>query len=407
MLFVQPSQSTYSSGGSYADQGTKGGGRGTFGRHGRGRGGRRGKHAPPKTAGSSALKTTESSSGQGKQPAQMAWCELCRVDCNTLEILEQHKNGKRHKRNLKLQEELQNLSRQLAVQNPQMPAPKCKSENLPSEPALKENKPESEAGGKAERSGAPSSEGSIRKDRSGGRSGFKRKMRGGGRGGKSMRAYDGSRRPVEPPKLKQMVPLICDLCNVKCESQVVFESHVAGKKHLANVKRFQSHKEAFGEGIQALYPTIPNLPSTSIIPQSHQEVPQEAYALASTMLSPYNLPDPQAARAALAQLLHQHGIHDAQTLIAQLIPYLLAQFQVPGSLAAAPPAGLGMVDSENTQTQAPQLSSAAGKQHSAASAEAQSLRNQVDRPLETNGDGAEPDPSVPEKATANVGECNK
>uniref|UniRef100_A0A7C9D9F2 U1-type domain-containing protein n=1 Tax=Opuntia streptacantha TaxID=393608 RepID=A0A7C9D9F2_OPUST len=336
----------------------------------------------------------------------MAWCELCRVDCNTLEILEQHKNGKRHKKNLKLQEELHNLSKQLSVENPQVPLPKSKPETLPSEPVPKGIKSESEAGGKSEPSGAPPSEGSIRKDRTGVRGGFKRKMRGGGRGGKSMRAYDGSRRPVEPPKPKQMVPIICDLCNVKCESQVVFESHVAGKKHLANVKRFQSHKEAFGEGIQALYPTIPNLPSTSIIPQANQEVPQEAYALASTMLSPYNLPDPQAARTALAQLLHQHGIHDAQTLIAQLVPYLLAQFQAPGSLAV-PTAGLGLLDSQKTQTQAPQLSTAAGKQHSAASAEAQALQNQVDGPPEANSDGAGPDPSVPELTAANGGECNK
>lgn len=40
-------------------------------------------------------------------PARIVWCELCRVDCNTAEILEQHKNGKKHKKNLKLQEDLQ------------------------------------------------------------------------------------------------------------------------------------------------------------------------------------------------------------------------------------------------------------------------------------------------------------
>ena len=46
-----------------------------------------------------------------------------------------------------------------------------------------------------------------------------------------MRNYKGSRRPVEPPKKKQVVPLICELCNVKCDSQIVFNSHLLRKKH--------------------------------------------------------------------------------------------------------------------------------------------------------------------------------
>ena len=58
--------------------------------------------------------------------------------------------------------------------------------------------------------------------------GLKRKMRE-VRGGKYMRTYEGSRTLVEPPKPKQVVPLICDLCNVKCDSQIVFNSHLTGK----------------------------------------------------------------------------------------------------------------------------------------------------------------------------------
>ncbi|RVX15354.1 hypothetical protein CK203_009119 [Vitis vinifera] len=44
------------------------------------------------------------------QPSQVAWCELCRVDCTSLEILEQHKNGKRHKKNLQRIEELKSAN---------------------------------------------------------------------------------------------------------------------------------------------------------------------------------------------------------------------------------------------------------------------------------------------------------
>ncbi|XP_008786954.2 uncharacterized protein LOC103705118 [Phoenix dactylifera] len=37
----------------------------------------------------------------------VAWCDICRVDCNSLEILEQHKNGKRHKRTVQRVQEIQ------------------------------------------------------------------------------------------------------------------------------------------------------------------------------------------------------------------------------------------------------------------------------------------------------------
>ncbi|KAL6642717.1 hypothetical protein ACP70R_020898 [Stipagrostis hirtigluma subsp. patula] len=31
-------------------------------------------------------------------PILPAWCDICRVECNSEKILELHKNGKRHKR---------------------------------------------------------------------------------------------------------------------------------------------------------------------------------------------------------------------------------------------------------------------------------------------------------------------
>lgn len=362
-------------------------GRGSFGRLGRGRGGGRGKHVTPQitrlsapTATGDAQSVAEGQAAPSKPLPHMAWCEICRTDCTTLEVLEQHKNGKRHKRNLKVHEELQNLSRHLMVQDPIISVSQPKAETIlpqkaegstsrpsnenvapmPDAPEKKtEAKVEKDTAEKLETSEALPSQESLRNNHTGGRGGLKRKMRG-GRGGKWIRAFDGSRRLVEPPKPKQVVPLICNLCNVKCESQVVFESHIAGKKHLSNMKRFQGHKEALGEGIQALYPTIANLPSTSIIPQVNQQVPHDAQALASMMLSQQNLQDPQAAQAALAQLLHQHGIHDAQTLITQLIPYLLAQFpQVPGVSLPVPAAGIGIETLQNSLNQGAHITAGA------------------------------------------------
>ncbi|GAV62037.1 zf-met domain-containing protein [Cephalotus follicularis] len=225
-------------------------------------------------------------------PPCLAWCELCRVDCNTPEILEQHKKGKRHKKNLQIHEELQNLNkiitRQQNVQDPtselklgvQFEKDEISEEkqlqlaSLPSEavPDLKNETVQD----RVENSGTSSmnsTEGTKRKsmdhfEAKGG--GSERKMRG-TRGRKYMRINEGLRRPVEPPKPKEVIHYICELCNVKCESQVVLDSHLAGKKHQSNLKRFHSHRALYGDvGLQALYPTNANAPSSSLIPQVQQ-----------------------------------------------------------------------------------------------------------------------------------------
>ena len=42
--------------------------------------------------------------------------------------------------------------------------------------------------------------------------------------------------------------------NVKCASQIVFNSHVIGKKYLENLKQFHGHSSLYGEAeLQALY----------------------------------------------------------------------------------------------------------------------------------------------------------
>lgn len=295
------------------------------------------------------------------QPPRMAWCELCRVDCNTLEILEQHKNGKRHKKNLKVHEELQKLNKGITGQsNEQMPnavtkpdvrqsekvegfvdnqplPEKLTSEIVPND-NVNDTEQQNDAVDNSEASAEP--EKKSRDQLSARRHGTKRKMRG-GRGGKYIRANEGLRRPVEPPKPKQVIPLICELCNVKCESQVVFDSHLTGKKHLSNLKRFHGHRALYGEaGLQALYPPNFNSPSTSLAPQVQQ------------------------------------GANDPQVLLAQLLmTYVLSQAQAPGVApppGATPiltPAAAATLSSFVTQNQAdpnsqgPQLVSAGGSQN--------------------------------------------
>ncbi|XP_074272964.1 uncharacterized protein LOC141596654 [Silene latifolia] len=354
--YFQPGQPVYGAVSSQGGRSSRRDGRGSFGR-GKGRGGGRGKNSTQTTNTADASYMQEQAAASKPAP-QMAWCELCRVDCTTPEVLKKHKNGKRHLRNLKVFEEMQNLSQQhLTVQN--------QAEGIA----------EAQTSDMADKTVQPFEEAVIQ-DFSGGRGGLKRKMRGGHGGAKSFRTPDGIRRLVDPPKPKPMFPFFCELCSVKCESQVIYESHLAGKKHLSSVKRYEGHKVVLGEAVESLYPTIPNLPPT-IISQANQQVqgPQGAQTLASMMLSNQNLPDPEAAQAALAQLLTEHGVHDTQTLLIQLIPYLLTQPQEP-----LPEAGL-QTNATSLQSQGPHvLSEVAGQsfgQNGEVTAEQQNLSGNV------------------------------
>ncbi|OMP00682.1 Zinc finger, U1-type [Corchorus olitorius] len=254
-------------------------------------------------------------------PPRMGWCELCRVDCNRPEILEQHKKGKRHQKNLQALEQQQKLNNvKTEQQSLQVPSSgsevvqlkklegseekQQQQETLPPFSVTNESKNETEHQkdlvNTSEASTSHSVEGKRKlKDPSEAHGrGLKRKMRG-GRGGKYMKSNEGPRRPVEPPKPKGGIPFMCELCNVKCESQVVFNSHLAGKKHIANMKRFHGHRAVYGEaGLRALYPPNANAPSPSFIPQ------------------------------------FQQGVTDPQVVLAQLLTYVLTQAQVSG---LAPP----------------------------------------------------------------------
>ncbi|KAK3195095.1 hypothetical protein Dsin_026405 [Dipteronia sinensis] len=323
-------QSAHRGGGRKGGRPFRGGGRG----HGRGRGRGGGRYGPPhsgvpNSAPSASIPGQATLTEPALVPAapRMAWCKICRVDCNTPEILEQHKNGKRHKKNLQTHAELQNLNKVITgQQNVQLPNPEVQTEvflpekvdgsgekqltqeSVPSQAPAYNDRNETELPNntveKIEVNTVDSAEDPQRKTRdqfvARGR-GLKRRMRG-GRGGKYMRTSEGSRRPVEPPKPKEVIPFICELCNVKCESQVVFNSHLVGKKHIANVKRFHGHRALYGEaGLQALYPPNLNASSSSVTPQVQQ------------------------------------GVNDPQVLLAQLLTYVLAQAQTPGLLAAQVP----------------------------------------------------------------------
>ncbi|KAL8154684.1 uncharacterized protein LOC141660102 isoform X2 [Apium graveolens] len=263
----------------------KGAGRGHFGPRLHGSASFRNSRRPGRGRSRSGIATSNSLASKGASgsqqptvqgavcpPAKIIWCELCRVDCNTAEILEQHKNGKKHKKNMKLQEDLQknNImlvrgpSEQVAgseqklqdsyptVKVEQSNEKKLPEEILSTQTATNatrhaEQKEMATADKTEELASKSGDDNYVPRGQ-----GLKRRMKG-GRGGKGMKSHDGSRRPVEASKPKEVIPLICEMCNAKCDTPTVFDSHLKGKKHLANAKRFQEQQKA---ALQVLYPAL-------------------------------------------------------------------------------------------------------------------------------------------------------
>ncbi|KAL1828472.1 uncharacterized protein LOC108209578 isoform X1 [Daucus carota subsp. sativus] len=217
---------------------------------------------------------------------QVYRCEICTVDCNSLEILEQHKGGKKHKKNLQKLEEQKTCQPVFNVQSnaksaDSYPAGKLQpenmqnsegnketiSENLHSETVPVENNLENQ----------PQNPETQQLDNQ--KSGMKRKrkMRTGRGGGKRSNTH---RWPKEP---KVAAPLICNLCNVTCDTQEVFNRHLSGKKHKSKYKRFESHQAMYGPAeLQVLYPPNPVMQTLS----QPQDPLQNIFASQSSNLFP-------------------------------------------------------------------------------------------------------------------------
>ncbi|XP_049380266.1 uncharacterized protein LOC125844935 isoform X2 [Solanum stenotomum] len=291
--------------------------------------------------GLSQVKPSSSASGNSApvRPPRMAWCELCRIECNTPEVLEQHKNGKKHKKNLKAYEERQKLNKQMdgahgnqttnsevkprvsyqpAVEGSgQLPLGHLPSETVTGDrqPLPQEKLPpqaviEEDVG----ITGKQKVEETDPVDHIQGQGrGVKRNLRG-GRGGKLMKTQNGSRKPSVAPKPQKMVPLICELCNVKCESVVVFQSHLAGRKHLSNVKDFQGQQAMVGQAaLQALYPAL-----------------QALYPALQALCQPSS-----GASTSVAPQGHQHNLHEILGILTQQALSAIPQDQLLGIGAAA------------------------------------------------------------------------
>ncbi|KAF8019324.1 hypothetical protein BT93_G0105 [Corymbia citriodora subsp. variegata] len=222
------------------------------------------------------------------QGGKAARCELCRVECTSLEVLEQHKNGKRHKKNMQKAEQLKNTADKLEApsQNNQDPGagPGPDSSQLCNN-ALQGDllvKIEGNSSGaitdvqtntvgQADNPTGSSQNLHFQSQVETRKSGKKRKIKGGGEW-ERQKKFEATSHLVKPPHSKVVGPIVCDLCNVRCDTREVFDSHLSGKKHIARRRRFEGHRAQYGPlGLQALYPPNPAAIPLVSHPQSRPE----------------------------------------------------------------------------------------------------------------------------------------
>uniref|UniRef100_A0A1D1XK77 Zinc finger protein 385D n=1 Tax=Anthurium amnicola TaxID=1678845 RepID=A0A1D1XK77_9ARAE len=130
---------------------------------------------------------------------QSMYCEVCKINCNSQEVLNSHRQGKKHKKNLeKLKESV---------------APN--SAKTPTTSAEKKDTAE------------------VEKDKTGGEKTKKNPVT-----TTKMDLDTKKRRVLEGGAAADSVR-VCTICNVVCNSQVVFSCHIVGHKHTTMLKKHQ------------------------------------------------------------------------------------------------------------------------------------------------------------------------
>ncbi|KAF7129480.1 hypothetical protein RHSIM_Rhsim10G0044300 [Rhododendron simsii] len=136
--------------------------------------------------------STRKESAKKTKVVQSVWCEVCRVECNTKEVLDKHKMGKKHKKN---EDKLKESTA------PHPPAASGVSDNPVIGP---QENPASSSVQKTRKKVAEPEEDLETK---------RRKIMNEGAASDAVR--------------------VCTICNVVCNSELVFAYHNAGKKHAA------------------------------------------------------------------------------------------------------------------------------------------------------------------------------
>ncbi|KAI3452236.1 hypothetical protein Pfo_008901 [Paulownia fortunei] len=159
---------------------------------------------------------------------QSAWCEVCKIDCNSKGVLDQHKLGKKHQKNLeKLKGTTTTVSGPAIVAVPPAilaasPATVAASTPLPVSALAPIDKPIIGPEENPEKSKASNAQKTRKKAaaRTEDLESKRRKVLEGGAAADAVRA--------------------CSICNVVCNSDTVFNYHLAGQKHASMIKKHTS-----------------------------------------------------------------------------------------------------------------------------------------------------------------------
>lgn len=132
---------------------------------------------------------------------QPVWCELCIVGCTSQEVLDGHKLGKRHKKNLEKLEELKNAAANVRPKNPE-------TSTIESQPVEVAKTTRGEA--KRKKAASTSKTGEDLETK-------KQKL-------------------LECGTAADLVK-VCTICNVVCNSEMVYNYHLAGQKHATQMRK--------------------------------------------------------------------------------------------------------------------------------------------------------------------------
>ena len=122
-----------------------------------------------------------------------AYCEVCKIECNSEEVFTCHKAGKRHQKNV------EKMKVQTALKNESL---ESKEESVTAVESPKPSSPPASSGGLETK---------------------KRRLLEGGAAADSIK--------------------ICTICDVVCNSEVVYGQHIAGNRHASMAKKLLERKK--------------------------------------------------------------------------------------------------------------------------------------------------------------------
>ncbi|CAO2818524.1 unnamed protein product [Amaranthus hypochondriacus] len=189
---------------------------------------------PISVSGKSTQDTTNAQANQTKkrknEEPEMQWCAVCKISCTSIDGLNAHLVGKKHQKNF---QKLQPSNSQSVTPPPNINAatPVPTASPLPST----DLSIQVEGNTIAAETSQPETQQTKKKS-------------------KVAKDVETKKQNVLQCGAAADALRTCTTCNVVCNSDIVFKTHLAGQKHAAMMKKTEAEAEAARKGLQAVYP---------------------------------------------------------------------------------------------------------------------------------------------------------